>query len=117
ETRPPLQPLVAGGLRRLDRLPEDGIGLRQLADLGQGGGQVGYELQASAVRLRQQLGSPAQQVDRSGHVATRERPRSSCLQPLGRPLCERSRLFINGTKLDAVAMGLSEVVAEDLVQL
>jgi len=79
EKRAPLQALVANRSRRLDRLPEDGICSRKLADLGQGGGQVGQELQASGVFVRQQLGSPAEQVDCPGHVATRECPRSCCL--------------------------------------
>ena len=74
---------------------------------------------ATAVRssTRQAVGGPPQEVGRRRHVAAGERPSARRRQPFGRADPEIDPVLVERPELGQVAVGLLEVVAEDLLEL
>ena len=78
------------------------------------GGEVELELPRS--RARESAGA-AEQVDRGGGVEPRQRPTACSCKMTGRALCERARPRAAVPELPLVAVGLLEVIAEQLVEV
>ena len=109
--------LVPLASRDQPRLFEHPVGFREPAGLDQG-----------RAELRQQLGSPGhvvggeggralEQADRRRKVASRERPPPGQLESLRGASAELPRLGAARAELDATAVRLLEVIADDLLVL
>src|SRR5207253_3249438 len=58
-----------------------------------------------------------EQVDRGRHVVARQRAPPGCREQLARPLAERPSVVVDRLETLPVAVGLLEVVAEELVRV
>jgi hypothetical protein len=111
------KPVLARGLRGVDRLVEDVLRVRELANRHQRLRQVGEERQAVAARCRQKRRPAAEEVRGGGHVAAGERPAPRRHEAVRRPGPELASVLVEGAELGEGRVRLLEVVAQDLLVL
>ena len=111
------QPVVAGGARgRVCFLPESLCAV-EVAALVQDDGQLDLSRAPFGAFCRQELDRLAEQRGRGANVTAGARPPRTDEQMLGRAPGERERGVVERAKLDAVPIGLLEVVADELIRL
>ena len=105
--------VVAGG----DRLAEHLSGLGELPDVHQRLAEVDQQVEPVLVIGRKERRRAPQQVRGGRHVAAREGPPARRPQPLRRLAADLAAAVVERSQLRQVAVGLLQVVAEDLLVL
>lgn len=108
------QPPIAGAARSPDHRFEQRLGFGQAPALKQCVSEVNLEFDPPDVVWFEQRGRSLEEIDRGVHVPAIERPLARRAQPCGGSAGEGP---IRRTEIGAVAVGLLEVKAKDLVEL
>ncbi len=109
--------LVADARRHEPRVLEHPVGLREPAGRDQRRADLGQQLGAPLHVVRRERRRALEQADRSGQVAARERPAAGLLEAQRRPRAEALEIVVGRAELQEAAVGLLEVVADDLLEL